>query len=73
MEWIGRLPAYFYGSLLGLLWSEMEAIFGRFAAEIESVKGVSLAFGDINGSSAYSRLRKYVQAVLGMHLPENTD
>ncbi len=72
LEWNSRFPAYFYGSLLVLLWGEIEAIIERFAAEIQSIKSVSLAFNDIRGRYAYNRLRKYVQAILGASVPENS-
>ncbi|MCH9049717.1 MAG: hypothetical protein IIA72_01315 [Proteobacteria bacterium] len=72
LEWNGRFPAYFYGSLLVLLWGEIEAVIERFAAEIQSIKSVSLAFNDIRGRHAYNRLRKYVQAILGVSVPENS-
>jgi len=72
LEWSGRFPAYFYGSLLVLLWSEIEAVIERFAKEVQENKGVSLTFGDIGGTSTYSRVRKYIEAVLGNKLQENS-
>jgi len=72
LEWLGRFPANFYGSLVVLLWAETEKIIERFAAEVKAAKQIGLAFADTNGSSAYSRLRKYVEAVLGTLLPENS-
>jgi hypothetical protein len=72
LEWRGRFPANFYGSLVVLLWAELEKIIERFAAEVRSIKHISLAFKDVGGSSAYSRLRKYVEAVLGVSLPDNS-
>jgi hypothetical protein len=55
-----------------LLWGELEAVIERFATEIRAVKSISLAFADVSGGSTYSRLRKYVQAVLGVELPDNS-
>ena len=72
LEWNGRFPAYFYGSLLVLLWGEIEAVIERFTAETRSIRSVSLAFSDIKGRNAYNRLRKYVQAILGVSVPENS-
>lgn len=72
MEWSGHFPAYFYGSILVLLWSEVEAVILRFASEVRSVKEISLSLDEVVGSSAYSRLRKYVEAVMGVSLPDNS-
>ncbi len=49
----GRFSACFYGSLLVLLWGEIEAVIESFAAEIRSIKSVSLAFNDIRGRNAF--------------------
>jgi hypothetical protein len=72
LEWNSRLPAYFYGSLVVLLFSEIEIIIEGFAREIKEIKGISLALGDIAGSQSYSRLRKYVHAILNVSLRENS-
>lgn len=71
-EWRGRFPAYFYGSLVVLLWGEVEALIEHFADDVRTVKAISLALGDVAGPSPYSRLRKYVQAVLGVDIPESS-
>jgi hypothetical protein len=72
LEWSSRLPAYFYGSLVVLLFSEIDIIIETFAREIKEIKGISLALGDIAGSQSYSRLRKYVQAILNVSLRESS-
>ncbi|MGC5802468.1 hypothetical protein [Ralstonia pseudosolanacearum] len=71
IEWRGSFPAYFFWSLLVLLWGEIEKLLDRFATEARSNKGFEYELSDIKGNFTYSRFRKYVQTILGARLQEN--
>lgn len=70
-EWSGRIPAYFRGSLIIMLWAEAEALIETFATHVKLKKGFALDFDEIKGSSTYSRLRKYVEVALDVRMTEN--
>jgi len=69
LEWSERIPSYFYGSLVILIWGELEAIIERFTKESQLIKSASISFKDTEGKTIYSRLKKYTLATLGVTLP----